>query len=310
VDLSEKFRLFRDYWSPKIVGELNDSYVKLVKLKGEFVWHHHRDEDELFLVTKGRWFLLSNVPLLGALVYRYVDRRLPGARTSAVARTRLIDDEWRQAQRDGIRQIVILGSGFDCRAYRLSGEHSPVVFEVDRPITVASKRERLRGVLRTIPQNVRFVEVDFNRQSLGEALTGARFDSSVPALFLWEGVTSYLTPEAVDSVLRYVGSTSPGSRLVFTYVHSGALDSSMDFEGAQRTIHDVARLGEPWRFGLSPDQVPDFLRKRGLEPDRDVGAREFRALYFGRDAERMKGYDFYHVVTAHVPGGAQRPHPE
>lgn len=54
VNLAQKFRLFHDYWSPKIVGELNDSYAKLVKLKGEFVWHHHEAEDELFLVVKGR----------------------------------------------------------------------------------------------------------------------------------------------------------------------------------------------------------------------------------------------------------------
>ena len=54
VNLAQKFRSFEFYWSPKIVGELNDAYVKLVKLKGEFVWHHHEKEDELFFVTKGR----------------------------------------------------------------------------------------------------------------------------------------------------------------------------------------------------------------------------------------------------------------
>jgi mannose-6-phosphate isomerase-like protein (cupin superfamily) len=54
VNLASKFGLFQDLWSPKIVGELSDSYVKLVKLKGEFVWHHHEQEDELFLVVKGR----------------------------------------------------------------------------------------------------------------------------------------------------------------------------------------------------------------------------------------------------------------
>ena len=54
VNLAQKFSMFQDFWSPKIVGELNDSYVKLVKLKGEFVWHHHDTEDELFLVVKGR----------------------------------------------------------------------------------------------------------------------------------------------------------------------------------------------------------------------------------------------------------------
>jgi quercetin dioxygenase-like cupin family protein len=53
VNLADKFRKFCDYWSPKIVGELNGSYVKIAKLKGEFVWHHHPDQDELLLVIKG-----------------------------------------------------------------------------------------------------------------------------------------------------------------------------------------------------------------------------------------------------------------
>ena len=54
VNIAYKLGLFQEYWSPRIVGELNDSYVKLVKLKGEFVWHQHENEDELFLVVKGR----------------------------------------------------------------------------------------------------------------------------------------------------------------------------------------------------------------------------------------------------------------
>ena len=54
VNLAERFSRFNDYWSPKVVGELNDFHVKLVKVKGEFVWHHHDAEDEMFLVVKGR----------------------------------------------------------------------------------------------------------------------------------------------------------------------------------------------------------------------------------------------------------------
>jgi mannose-6-phosphate isomerase-like protein (cupin superfamily) len=54
VNLSHKFSLLHVYWSPRIAGELNDSFVKLAKLKGEFVWHHHENEDELFFVVKGR----------------------------------------------------------------------------------------------------------------------------------------------------------------------------------------------------------------------------------------------------------------
>lgn len=53
VNLAEKFGKFQDYWNPRIVGELNDCHVKAVKIKGEFVWHHHDNEDELFLVVKG-----------------------------------------------------------------------------------------------------------------------------------------------------------------------------------------------------------------------------------------------------------------
>jgi mannose-6-phosphate isomerase-like protein (cupin superfamily) len=54
INLAEKFSLFHDFWNPKIVGAVNDAYVKLTKLKGEFFWHHHEHEDELFLVVKGK----------------------------------------------------------------------------------------------------------------------------------------------------------------------------------------------------------------------------------------------------------------
>ncbi len=57
VNLAHKFSLFEDHWSPKIAGEINASYLKLVKFKGEFVWHHHEAEDELFLVVKGRFLV-------------------------------------------------------------------------------------------------------------------------------------------------------------------------------------------------------------------------------------------------------------
>ena len=62
VNLAEKFSRIQDYWSPKIAGELNDSYVKLVKFKGEFLWHHHDNEDELFLVVKGQMRMKFRLP--------------------------------------------------------------------------------------------------------------------------------------------------------------------------------------------------------------------------------------------------------
>jgi methyltransferase (TIGR00027 family) len=244
------------------------------------------------------WF--SRMPVLGSFVPWYADLRLPGARTSAIARTRLIDDSICQALRDGLRQIVVLGAGFDCRAYRLPGIASAAVFEVDHPDTLEYKLSRLRNLLPRLPANVRYVRADFNRDSLLECLAAAGFSSSLPAMFLWEGVTNYLTPEAVDNVLRYVSGCRPRSRIIFTYVHSGALDGSVCFEGAAKLLHDVAQLGEPWTFGLDPVAVPEFLSGRGLRLDRDASAREYRTQYWGANGQDMRGYDFYHVVAAHV----------
>jgi len=232
---------------------------------------------------------LSTVPLLGAILYWYADRRAPGARTSAIARTRLIDEAWCQALRDGIRQIVILGSGFDCRPYRLPGAPSAIIFEVDHPRTLASKLARLQQVVPVMPENVHYVEIDFNHQGLAQTLADAGFEASLPGLFIWEGVTNYLTLEAVGSVFRYVGTLSPGCRIVFTYVHGGVLDGSVNFEGAENLLRGVAQLGEPWTFGLCPSQVPDFLRTRGLELDSDLGAQEYRVLYFGHLARANEG---------------------
>ncbi|MGD0948434.1 MAG: SAM-dependent methyltransferase [Candidatus Binatia bacterium] len=243
---------------------------------------------------------LSRVPVLGALIPWYSDRRLPGARTSGVARTRLIDDALCQALREGIGQVLILGAGFDCRAYRLPGIGSAAVFEVDHPATLSVKRAHLHRVLAKLPENVRFVEMDFNRQGLRDTLTQAGLDPLRPAVFLWEGVTSYLTADAVDAVLRFVAGCAAGSRLIFTYIDRRALDGSGLFEGAADLMREVARLGEPWTFGLDPEELPDYLRERGLRLERDAGAREYRRQYFGPDGERMKGYDFYHVAIASV----------
>jgi methyltransferase (TIGR00027 family) len=243
---------------------------------------------------------LTKIPGLPWLVERYADRRLPGARTSAIARTRLIDDAWVRAIRDGICQTVILGAGFDCRALRLPVNDSALVYEVDHPATCRFKRERLAQATREFHCNVRFAAIDFNREKLAEVLAASGFDHARPALFLWEGVTNYLSQDAVDAVLRYVGTCAPGGRIVFTYVHRGVLDGSVAFFGAERIRRDVNRLGEPWTFGFEPAALSAYLRERNLILDYDAGAREYRRECFGPRGATMKGYDFYHVAEAHV----------
>jgi len=244
---------------------------------------------------------LSKLPVLGAAVPRYADRRRPGARSSAVARTRIIDDALQQALADDIKQVVILGAGFDCRAYRLPQMDAAQIFEVDHPATLAVKRHRLTQVLGDLDSSVRYVAIDFDKQSLPQVLLEGGFDPLRRAVFLWEGVTNYLSSDAIDSVLRYVSTCAPGSRLVFTYVHRGALDASTLFEDAASVLRDVARMGEPWTFGIEPSELENLLKERGLRLERDVGARKYRAELLGPRARGLRGYDFYHVAVASVP---------
>lgn len=243
---------------------------------------------------------IARFPAFAPLVYAYTDLRLPGARTSAIARTRLIDDSLLDALYAGISQVVILGAGFDCRAYRMPQLAAATVFEVDHPATHATKLARLRNVLTKLPGNVRHVPIDFMHESLPDVLGRAGFAMPQPAFFIWEGVTQYLTPAAVDAVLNFVARCSPGSRLVFTYIHAALLDGSISFKAAGRLLRRFARLGEPWVFGLDPEKVPEFLQQRGLQLDRDLAAREYRALCYQPSSQGLSGYEFYHVVEAQV----------
>jgi methyltransferase (TIGR00027 family) len=244
---------------------------------------------------------ISRIPVLGALIPWYVDRRISGARTSGVARTCLIDGLLRRALHAGMRQIVILGAGFDCRGYRIPGIDRSLLFEVDHPATQSVKLGKLRRLLPQLPEYVRFVPLDFDRQSLSSALGGSGFDSRCPTAFIWEGVTNYLTAHGVDSVLRYVAGCPAGSLLIFTYVHRGALDGSGLFADAAELLLELKGLGEPWTFGLNPDGLSAYLWARGLELEQNFCAPEYRALCYGPRGRHFKGYHFYQVAAARVP---------
>jgi methyltransferase (TIGR00027 family) len=234
-----------------------------------------------------------------ALLNAYIDRRWPGARTSGIARTKLIDD-WIEQAAHGIDQVVLLGAGFDTRAWRLGKLASARIFEVDHPNTASVKQERLRSAHADL-RKATFVKVDFETDDFDQLLRAADFDTARPAILVWEGVSQYLTGEAVCGVMRWVGGLAPGSRFIFTYVHEGVLNGSVAFVGADKVIAKVDGSGEPWRFGLLPEQLPAFLRERGLSLLNDLGADEYRAQVMGAESRHMQGYSFYHTALAEVP---------
>ena len=181
-----------------------------------------------------RWIVtLSRFPLLGSSIAGIVDRRWPGARTSGVARTRLIDDWVTAAVGRAARQVVVLGAGFDSRVWRLPALSSLPVFEVDHPATSREKRQRLLAA-GLDPSRIVQVPIDFDCDSLAETLARSGFDVRLRAAVIWEGVTNYLTADAVDGIFRWMSGLASGSTLAFTYVHAGVLRDPRAFEGAER----------------------------------------------------------------------------
>jgi methyltransferase (TIGR00027 family) len=249
---------------------------------------------------------LARIPVLGALVRAYIDRRWPGARTSAVARTRFIDDATESALRSGIAQVVILGAGYDARAYRITGMTGANIFEVDHPSSSARKRELVASVLGSFPRRLQFVPIDFNSNALASAMKSAGYDPSMRTLFIWDGVTNYLTEAAVDGTLHWCASAGAGSTLIFTYVHDSVIDSPETFEGTRELFATLRAAGERWTFGIEPSCLSDFLAQRDLMLHEDVGASDYRARYFGSLASRMRGYEFYRIAVAVVSRGPRQ----
>ncbi len=129
-------------------------------------------------------------PLLQAVVPWLIDRRVPGPRPSAIARTKVLDDALVAVIDDGIEQLVTLGAGYDSRAYRLPGCARLRVFEVDHPDTQAVKRHVLARVLGQLPTHVQFVALDFDHDDLAAAVARAGFRAGRPSFVLGEGVAS------------------------------------------------------------------------------------------------------------------------
>jgi methyltransferase (TIGR00027 family) len=250
--------------------------------------------------TRVAAWLARRSPTWRARLVRFIDRRWPGGRTSAVARTALIDRRLERALRHGVAQVAILGAGYDSRAYRISGIEKTRVFEVDRRETQQVKRDRIIRHLRSVPPNVVFVEIDFLRQTLAEVLAARGFCSGRRTFFVWEGVTNYLDAGSVDATLRFVGSSAPGSEIAFTYVHRGLLDGSGSFSLSPNVARLLRRAGEPWTFGFYPSELSSYLDARGMDLMQDLGAIEYGALFMGASPDEMRGYEFYHVAIARV----------
>jgi len=244
---------------------------------------------------------LLRLPGLGSAVLAMRERQFPGVMGNLFCRTRFIDDALRDALGKGLDQVVILGAGFDSRAYRIPGIEQTSVFEVDHPAPQAQKQARLKRMLGMLPSHVTFVPIDFDRQELEEAMAAAAFRTGARTFFIWEGVTQYITAEAVDATFRYVSrSAVTGSEIVFTYIRRGIVDGSARSAADQRLVSAVQRVGMPWVFGLDPTELAQYLAERGLKLIKDVGASDYQARYLDPIGRKMNVFEGERIALAHT----------
>jgi len=244
-------------------------------------------------LVPGYKFILSKLTVDSGLYGRF----FPGAIEFITARERYIDDFLKACLREGLDQVVVLGAGFDTRAYRIEGIEKTRIFEVDYPATQETKQKRLKKVIDPLPDYVTFVSIDFNTQALDERLPANGYDEHGKTLFIWQGVTGYLTPEAVDNTLAFISNHSgQASAVIFDYMTNEALRGP-----AGKKIRPLMRvIGEDIISGIDEDQIEPFLTQRGFRDIRNVDADELKRLYFtGPNAGRVisKGVN---IVSARV----------
>jgi methyltransferase (TIGR00027 family) len=200
-----------------------------------------------------------------------------------IARTRYFDAVFMEALEHGFDQIVIFGAGFDSRAIRFSKLNKGTkVFELDAPITQQEKLRAYQVKKLVIPDNLVFVPINFNKESLPDKMAQAGFVAGRKSLFLLEAVTMYLPQEAVESTFHFIeGVAGRGSLIAFDYIYASVLRKENKYYGERETsLKTLAKVGEEWIFALEEGEDECFLERHGFSLKDHSGKPELEDRYF------------------------------
>lgn len=247
------------------------------------------------------WWVIYLLPGLRNAHMISIESSAPGFIGGLYGRTAYIDQCLCAALERGCGQVVILGAGFDARAYRIPGIQEKRVFELDLPEAQHTKQARLVKVLGALPAHVTFVPIDFDRQELDGALTEAGWRAGLRSFFIWEGVTQYIQPAAVERTLATIGSmASSGSELVFTYAPRGVVDGTKRTRADQKIVSGANQIGMPWVTGLAPEELGDYLREKGFDLIEQVGAAEYQTRFIKPRQRYLKVFKTERTALAAV----------
>ena len=214
---------------------------------------------------------------LRRLMIGATERAGPGLWANLACRKRFIDEKLGDALPD-IDAVIILGAGMDTRPYRLARRSDVPVYEVDLPVNIERKKAAVRRVLGQAPPSVRLVPVDFERDDLAAELTKAGHRRGDRTFFVWEGVTQYLTADAVHATFEYLRSAAPSSRLVFTYVRRDFIDGT-NLYGARSAHRRFREKQQLWKFGMDTDGIAAYVAQYGWRLIEQAGPDYFLRHY-------------------------------
>ncbi len=195
-------------------------------------------------------------------VYQIQDLMMPGQFEGFGHRKIFMQQQVEAAIEQGVRQVLVLGAGFDTLCLRLAPQHSHVqFFEVDHPATSAAKA---RGVaLEGQPANMIQIAADLGERALSKVLSeDGRWQTSLPSVLVAEGLLQYLSDDEVRGLLRDAAAcTSTGSRFAFTHA----------IPGERKMLSILARLiGEPWKSAVRSEDLPEYVEGTGWRMISDV----------------------------------------
>lgn len=254
----------------------------------------------------------SVMKLMGHKLGVWLTQQLaPGFHEHLIARTRFIDDLVENSAADGFKQYVILGAGYDSRAHRLNLPQELNIFEVDQPEVQHRKRAKLPEHLPNA-ENVTYVGVDFNHQTLKEELLKAGFDQNKPTVFTLEGVSQYISKEAVHSTLTEIASLTQHTAAIFyiSYVNKWLNENPKACFGrgypnpakkAQTIKKLSAKVGEPWISFYSAEEMEAMLAQYGFSLVENKTLADLNDAYFapvGRALPDDQIFNLEHSVVA------------
>lgn len=243
--------------------------------------------------------VFMKLPLVRKWMTGAFDKQTKGIFGGLICRTKYIDEKTLFATKD-VQQILILGSGLDTRAYRFKELKSCKIFEVDLASVQDFKKEKIEKHFGSLPSNVSYVAIDFNSQTLDEVLKQNNFDYTKPTFIIWEGVTQYITKEAVERTFDFISRTAQGSSIVFTYILDSVVKKQSDIVGANELMQRFEKKNSSWQFGIEPTELKSLLEKYNLQILEDIGADYYEEKYLQPLNRRLDVTQIERAVFARI----------